>query len=167
MRALDASPSVAGALIDTLASANDRLWPREAWPAVTFDRPLRVGATGGHGPVGYIVSAYDPGEFITFRFTAPAGFEGIHRFEIIRKDAGCELRHTLEMVASWPAVITWPLFFRRLHDALIEDALARAQMMLGETPAVIPWTPYVRFLRWLSARGRAPAQTVLFSQDNA
>ncbi|UNO43730.1 DUF2867 domain-containing protein [Streptomyces sp. MST-110588] len=37
-----------------------------------FDRPLGVGAYGGHGPVRYRVSAYDPGRRIRFDFTSPA-----------------------------------------------------------------------------------------------
>ena len=40
-----------GALIDTLASKNDKLWPIHKWPAMRFDKDLEIGAKGGHGPV--------------------------------------------------------------------------------------------------------------------
>ena len=40
-----------GALLDTLASADDKFWPHENWPGVKFNLPLQVGATGGTAPV--------------------------------------------------------------------------------------------------------------------
>jgi hypothetical protein len=52
-RVLDASIFEIGKLIDGLASANDKLWPHDRWPAMKFDRPLSVGAIGGHGPIRY------------------------------------------------------------------------------------------------------------------
>jgi hypothetical protein len=60
-RMLDASITEIGKLIDTLASAEDKLWPRDRWPAMKFDRPLSVGAVGGHGPIRYTVESYQPG----------------------------------------------------------------------------------------------------------
>src|SRR5664280_1614566 len=70
-RTLSARPAVVGQLIDGLAGHEDRLWPTEQWPAMCLDRPLGVGARGGHGPVRYCVEAYTPGEAIRFRFEAP------------------------------------------------------------------------------------------------
>lgn len=157
-RTLSVPPSDAGALLDTLASPDDRLWPAETWPAMRLDKPLGLDARGGHGPVRYSVAGYRRGRSVEFRFEAPAGFRGTHRFEVLDHPAGCELRHTLDMEAAWPAVLTWPLVYRSLHDALIEDALAKAQAMLGETPSIRPWSPYVRGLRWLLAGSRARPQ---------
>ena len=139
-RLLAASPSDTGALIDSLASEDDRLWPGDAWPRMHFDRPLGVGARGGHGPIRYVVEAYEPGKRVRFRFTGPAGFDGWHGFEA----EGSTLRHVLDMRASGRAALSWPLVYRPLHDALIEDALANAQ---GSRP--LPWSAYVRFLRRL------------------
>ncbi len=147
-----------GALIDTLASANDLLWPREAWPAMAFDRPLGVEADGGHGPVRYSVVQYQPGRSIVFRFKAPAGFDGTHRFDVLPAPEGCELRHTLEMDARGTAVLSWPLVFRGLHDALVEDAMAKAQAMVGEEPTIVPWPAPVRLLRRLFSSGRPRPQ---------
>ena len=151
-----------GLLIDSLASSNDLLWPREAWPAMAFDRPLGVGAEGGHGPVRYTVCEYVAGRSIVFAFDAPAGFDGTHRFDVLPTAEGCELRHTLEMRAGWPAKLTWPLAFRPMHDALIEDAMAKAQAVVGEVPNAVPWSRGVRLLRRLVASGRTPRPQPLY-----
>lgn len=160
-RELPAPAAAAGALIDSLASAADALWPRGMWPPMRFDRSLGVGAAGGHGPVRYVVEAYSPGRLVRFRFTGPRGFDGHHRFEVADDGGrGAILRHTLEMEARGPALLSWPLVFRPLHDALIEDALALAQAALGATPAVRPWSPWVKFLRWAMSGGRARKQRI-------
>ena len=141
-----------GALLDSLASPNDRLWPRDRWPAMRFDRPLGVGAVGGHGPIRYEVEAYIPGRAVGFRFTAPRGFLGTHGYEVVAAGGGgggaC-LRHTLVMRTAGLARLSWPLVFRPLHDALIEDSLDRAAAALGLPPVKAAWSPLVRGLRWL------------------
>jgi len=156
-RLLHASPERVGALIDSLSSPTDALTSRN-WPRMKFDRPLGVGAIGGHGPIGYYVEAYSPGQAIRFRFTAPKGFTGWHGFEVIEATAHhCLLEHRLEMTASGPALWSWPLVYRPLHDALIEDALSQAQASLGNTPLQVPWSAHVRFLRRLMRpRSRSP-----------
>ena len=149
----------AGALIDSLASVNDALWPRQTWPPMEFDRPLSVGATGGHGPIRYFVESYSPGESIRFRFTGPKGFNGCHRYDVVSSgQRACILRHTLEMTAHGPAVLSWPLLFRPMHDALIEDSLAVAEAALRRPAHIHPWSVRVRFLRWVFSRGRARPQ---------
>lgn len=148
-----------GALIDSLSSKQDLLWPRHSWPHMEFDRPLEVGAVGGHGPIRYFVDSYSPASSIRFCFTGPKGFNGHHRYEIIEIKVGlCVLRHTLEMEANGPAVLTWPLIFRPLHDALIEDSLALAQTVLGQQTLIREWSIWVRFLRWVVSKGQARAQ---------
>jgi hypothetical protein len=157
---LPVPPGDAGGLIDSLATPHDRLWPRPAWPRMKFDRPLGVGADGGHGPIRYVVDAYVPGRRIGFRFKAPAGFDGGHLLEVVEDGTrGCVLRHVLEMSTSGRALVSWPLVFRPMHDALIEDAFAQAQASLGLTPQVRAWSPWVRVLRWLVSGGKAPPQT--------
>ncbi|QJR16017.1 SRPBCC family protein [Usitatibacter palustris] len=153
-RDLRADPHDVGALIDTLASANDRLWPHEDWPRMKFDRPLAVGARGGHGPIRYFVEAYAPGSFIRFRFTGPRGLEGTHGLYVLPGPQGTiRLRHSLEITPRGLARFSWPLAYRWLHDALVEDALTKAEAALGLAPRRQAWSPYVRFLRWLAARG--------------
>ena len=149
-RRLGASPAVVGALIDSLASKEDRLWPRESWPPMRFDRPLEVGARGGHGPIRYRIETYEPGRIISFRFEGPPGFVGTHGFSVDRSEEGTILQHTLAMEARGWARLSWPLVFRPLHDALLEDALTKAERGTGAgEPVVVPWSRYVRVLRWV------------------
>ena len=148
-RRLDCPASEAGHLIDALSSSDDRLWPNEDWPAMRFDRPLGVGAQGGHGPIGYHVSGYRPARSVRFTFDGPRGFDGYHQFEVLPTGPNtCVMRHTLSMTVRGPARVTWPLVFRPLHDALIEDSLHKAQVQLGSTQAGRPvWGTYVHMLR--------------------
>jgi hypothetical protein len=158
-RELQGTHEEVGAMIDSLSSPRDALWPWHSWPRMEFDRPLAVGAVGGHGPVRYVVEDYAPGRSIRFRFTGPKGFHGYHSYEIIDSPGrGCVLRHTLEMTTHGLAVLTWPLMFRPMHDALLEDSLAVAQASLGCDPQMRPWSPWVRLLRWLLSGGRTRAQ---------
>jgi hypothetical protein len=50
-RMIAAPAACVGALLDTLASADDRFWPHENWPGVKFDLPLQVGPPGDTAPV--------------------------------------------------------------------------------------------------------------------
>jgi hypothetical protein len=145
-------------LIDSLASSNDLLWPHEHWPRMKFDRPLKVGAVGGHGPIRYTIAAYTPGASIKFQFNAPSGFDGYHAFTVTLSDSGCVLRHTLEMNTSGIASLSWPLIYRPLHDALIDDALAKAQRSLGLTPMIHRWALNVKILCFIFSAGKASRQ---------
>ncbi len=146
-------------VLNSLSSDNDSLWPRTMWPPMRFDRPLGVGASGGHGPVRYAVEEFSPGQIVSFRFSGPSGFNGIHRFEVLPRSADSTvLRHTIDMKAQGPALLSWPLIFRPLHDALLEDSLALAQVTLGLDPHVRPWSLWVKFLRWAFSSGKAHCQ---------
>jgi len=152
-RSFAASPEQLGALLDSLASEHGRLWPRERWPAMRFDRPLGAGAMGGHGPIRYIVSHYQPGRSIVFTFTSPRGFRGQHGFEIeSTQDDTVPLRHWLEMATKGKARLSWLLVYRPLHDVLIEDALDLATSALGGTPLPRPWSPWGNLLRRILER---------------
>ena len=160
-RALEATSQQVGALVDSLASPRDALWPRHTWPPMKFDRPLGVGAKGGHGPVRYFVEEYTPGRSVRFRFTGPRGFDGYHGCEVIEtEERAVVLRHTLQIEKRGPALVSWPLIFGPLHDALLEDALAQAQASLGQEPQVRRWSPWVRFLRWSLTGGKARPQVM-------
>jgi len=137
-----------GALIDTLASREDRLWPKDKWPPMRFDRPLSVGAIGGHGPVRYSIEEYQQGQMIVFRFLGPKGFNGTHRFQVEDRRGRTVLRHVIDMRATGLANMSWPLMIRPLHDALIEDAFDRATTSLGSAPLRhARWSISVRVLR--------------------
>lgn len=149
-RHVRASAEAVGELLDSLSARQDRLWPRGQWPSMRLDGPLGVVASGGHGPVRYTVDDYDPGRSVRFRFTAPSGFHGHHAFTVSETgdEAVVLLRHELAMTVSGAARLTWPLFFRPLHDALIEESLDRAEAEVG-TPPESPArrSPWVRVLR--------------------
>ncbi len=153
-RQLPVPAAVVGQLIDTLAGPGDRLWPTEQWPAMSFDRPLSVGARGGNGPIRYHVDTYTPGELIRFRFEAPAGFDGYHEYVAVRSSPGSTvLRHCLVMRTTGPARLSWPLVFRPLHDALIEDSLDKASRRVGlKSPEPRQWSWRVRILRAVARR---------------
>jgi hypothetical protein len=154
-----APPREVGKLIDTLASADDLLWPHFRWPAMRFDRPLSVGARGGHAPVGYFVEEYEPGARIRFRFcnahTLTKGIEGFHELylETLPEDR-TRLVHVILGTIHCRALLFWPLIVRPCHDALIEDAFACAAKHFDATrpfPALSPW---VRLLRAVATRSR-------------
>lgn len=147
-RKFDLSLARVGSLIDSLASSDDRLWPNDKWPPIRFDRPLGVGARGGHGPIRYSIEEYRPGRLISFRFHGPRGFDGTHRFEAAERYGVTVLRHVLEMHPRGLARLSWPLLFRPLHDALLEDSLDTATVSLGNPlPSPARWSVFVRLLR--------------------
>ena len=119
-----------------------------------FDRSLEVGAKGGHGPIRYFVEAYDRGRSIVFRFTGPRGFQGVHRFMLEEiSPESVRLRHAIEMRIVGPAIFSWPLIFKPMHDALIEDALDKAEMYVTSKQVELRGLPLsVRFLRWVLSR---------------
>jgi hypothetical protein len=151
-RILDGSVEQVGRLIDGLASPDDPLWPIDRWVPMQFDRPLGIGAAGGHGPIRYTVESYEPGCNIRFRFTEPKGFLGTHRFEVEPAAAGkALLRHVIEMQVSGRALFAW-LIIRPLHDALLEDALDRAEASLGRQMPPRQWSCWVRLVRRIIRR---------------
>lgn len=153
-RVLDASTERVGALVERLGSDEDPLWPSDRWPPLTLDKALSVGAKGGHGPVRYHVVEHEPGQLVRFKFSAPAGFLGYHEFLIERAGTSeapaARLRHVLVINPLGDARYAWPLVWRPLHDALMEDLMDRAEAAITGRPVEPrPWPAYVRFLRWL------------------
>ncbi len=150
-----------GRLVDTLSSENDLLWPHQLWPRMKFDKPLSVSANGGHGPIRYFVEEYMPGKRIVFRFTSPNGFDGFHGYDVFELENNkTELRETLKMKTHGMAQLSWPLIFRPLHDALIEDSLSFAELRLNLTPTVSEWSWRVKFLRWVISGGKSRPQKI-------
>jgi hypothetical protein len=156
-RSIATSLEAAGRLLDTLSGPDDGLWPRDRWPALRLDRPLSVGAAGGHGPVFYEVCEYLPGRKVAFRFDSRRGIArglvGGHRFELEPDHGQVVIRHVLEAEARGLPWLRWLLLIRPLHDALLEDALDRAERALaGATHPPARWNWHVRLLRWLVRR---------------
>jgi hypothetical protein len=145
-RTLQAEPAAVGALLDSLASDDDRLWPVDKWPTMPMrlDRPLGVGADGGHGAIRYRVTAYHPGRRVEFTFAPGSGLDGTHELRVLPAgDGRTELRHDLVVSTAWWMRPVTPLLIRA-HDAVVEDLLDRAQWATEghvERPA--------RWPRWL------------------
>src|SRR5690606_38818316 len=146
-RVLPVAEAEVGTLLQGLSGTRDHLWPRDAWPPMAFDRPLEVGASGGHGPVRYRVEAVTTGRCVRFRCTRPRGFDGFHEFSTVplrhadtASGSGTgvpagdrpmtELRHLLVIRPRGAARLTVRLFWMPLHDALLEDCLDRAERQL-------------------------------------
>lgn len=130
VREIAAPAAVVGEILDTLGSSDDRLWATDIWVAepVRFDRPLGVGADGGHGSIRYAVVDYEPGRRIVFEFAPNSGLSGTHGFEVeALEPQRSRLTHFLEAETSgWmrpivPMLIGW-------HDAMVETALDRAEL---------------------------------------
>ena len=154
-RELPVPPAVLGELLDSLGRPDDLLWPAAAWPRVRFDRPLQPGALGGHGPIRYTVESYVPGKSISFRFTAPPGFNGTHSLLVGLAPSGARLSLDLRRNTTGSGTLSWLLVFRPLHDALLEDLLHRAARASGVQEPPPAWSLRVRVLRALLRSRRA------------
>ena len=140
-RTYPVDPARLGDLLDRVAEPHSPLWPRR-WPPMVLDRPLAVGAVGGHGPIRYHCTAYSPGHLVEFTFTRLV--TGTHTLEV----DGPTVRHTIHARPHGMGHLLWPLAFRWLHDACLEDLLDHAADSLGHPPAHRNrWSPYVRLLR--------------------
>jgi hypothetical protein len=135
-----------GALIDTLAGPDDRLWPVHDWMPMRLDGPLALGIRGSHGPARYRVVGYQPGRWVRFAMLGPGFLRGFHEFSVHPSgDSGAtELHHTLALklgVLGWPI---YPLVFKPLHDTVIEQALDSAELAVHGSLA----RPAARTGRW-------------------
>ena len=81
--------------------------------------------------------SHEPGRSVTFEFLGrPRGLHGHHQFVVQGTGpASCVLWHLTDLEPRFPMTVTWRLFWRPLHDALIEDALAKAQEAGGGSGA--------------------------------
>ncbi|MEV0368775.1 DUF2867 domain-containing protein [Streptomyces sp. NPDC050636] len=149
-RTIPASADTVGALIDRLGSDDDPVFPTPAWPAMRFDRPLGVGADGGHGFVRYRVAAHEPGRHIRFDFTPdpPTGYHAI--FVRPLGPDSCLVEHVLENEHGGVQKLLWSAAIRALHSTVVEeifDNIERAAT--GRVGNPVRWTPWVRLLNRL------------------
>jgi hypothetical protein len=148
-RILKASSRTVGALLDQLASSNDVLWSHNrGWSPIKFDRPLQVGAVGGHGFFGYTIEQYIPGQKILFRFTAPKSLNGTHcvYLEPINSNQ-TRLVHVIEAEIKGIMWFLWTFMFSSLHNALTEDVMDNAQILFEPNTKRQTWSLKVRILR--------------------
>jgi len=134
-------------LFNTLATANDMMLATDKWPPMKLDKGLQVGSKGGHGPIKYFVTEYQPEKSITFQFTL-TGFNGFHRFDINELEANkTELSHIINMTTTGSATLKWGLAIRWLHDAFIEDAFDKVENHFTKAQKNTEWSLWVRTLR--------------------
>ena len=142
-------------LLKTLSTENDRIWPKENWPAMKFKDGIQVGAKGGHGPIRYSVEKYNLDEIIQFKFSKPNGFNGVHKFEIKELDKEkTEIKHTIDMNTTRKGTLIWTFAIRSLHNALIEDELDKLENNFSDNQKSTKWNMWVRFLRKQIAKKR-------------
>lgn len=168
-REIDAPPEAVGEILDSLGSAHDRIWPTELWPTapLELDRPLGVGADGGHGRIRYWVEAYEPGRRVDFRLHPETGIDGVHglRLEPLA-DGGTRLVHSLAATpAPWMRPFTGALL--GMHDTMVETVLDRAESeATGRNVTPTRWPAWVRAAnateiatsRWFGALPGEPAR---------
>lgn len=136
-RHVGASAERVGAVLETLASNDDRLWPGAAWAPMVLDRGLEPGSRGGHDRIRYTVTAHEPGRHVEFAFDPSIGIHGTHALTVLDLGDGTALlRHVLQGRAHGPMLLLWPLLVRWAHDALVEDAFDLAESALGVGPQV-------------------------------
>jgi hypothetical protein len=143
-RALSADADSVDALVSTLGTPHDALWPTDRWFPMVLDGPLEKGGTGGHGPVGYHCTERAPGR-ARFEFDAvlrSRAWRGYHQFTVEPSSAGSTLQHVIRVRLPLLQYLLWLVMVRPLHDALLEDLLDRAQGVTGRR-----WSVWVRFLR--------------------
>ncbi|MGR8011051.1 DUF2867 domain-containing protein [Streptomyces hypolithicus] len=149
-RTVEASAEVVGALLDRLSAEDDPVFPTPAWDPMRFDRPLGVGAVGGHGPVRYSVSAYEPGRRVRFAFAPPDN--GFHEMTV--EPLGperCLVRHVLEQDQRGAARLQWLLAVRAAHGTVIEEVFDNFERAAtGGVAHPVRWSPWVRLLHRLS-----------------
>jgi hypothetical protein len=157
-RHIPASIAQVGELLATVASENDRVWPHENWPRMQLDRPIQLGAAGGHGPIAYRVVQYAPQERVRFEFTS--GSVGWHELQLqATGEHSCLLTHTIQTQPSLKFRIAWLLVIRHMHDALVEDLFDKLEAQFQPLKQSKCWNAYVKLLRL--ARGASTQKVPL------
>lgn len=146
-RILSLHISKVGTLLNTLATKNDMMLATDKWSPMKLDQGLKIGSKGGHGPIKYFVTDYQPEKSITFQFDV-TGFNGFHRFEINELDANqTEISHCINMKTTGFATLKWVLAIRWLHDAYIEDAFDKVENHFSEHKKNSEWIIWIKILR--------------------
>lgn len=143
-----------GALLARAAEPDSPVWP-PGWPALVLDRPLGVGADGGHGLIRYRCTEWVPGRRVQFTLVPGSFLTGTHTFDVLdgKWPDSSILRHEIDARLRGMGYILWPVAIRWIHDAMIEAILDRTAVSLGHPP-VTPARPsrWVTFLRKVMSR---------------
>ena len=134
-------------LFNTLATDTDMMVATDKWPRIKLDNGLQVGSKGGHGPIKYFVTEYQPQKLIQFQFDM-VGFNGFHKFELLELENNrTKLLHIVDMTTNGWATLKWSLAIRWLHDAFIEDAFDKVENHFTKEKKITTWNWWVKTLR--------------------
>ncbi|ORM34112.1 DUF2867 domain-containing protein [Williamsia sp. 1135] len=145
-RVIDAPADVVGPLLEDLGQDGDRLWPSPAWVPMKLDRRVGAGADGGHGPIRYQITEFEPGRRVRFEFHERTGVDGFHEFivEPVGSDR-CIARHVMEIRPRGVMRLLFPLAIESMHDAVLEDLLGNLEReATGTVTAPAVWSPWAR-----------------------
>lgn len=144
----------AATVVDDLADDALSAWPSASWPRLRLDAGLVPGSRGGHGPIRYTVTAYEPGRRLLMTFDPAASLDGWHELRLDLGPGGrTTVVHTIQARTRGRMRWRWPLVVRWLHEALIQDLFDRAQALTSSPPArPARWSPWVRVLRRAATR---------------
>ncbi|MEU6090821.1 DUF2867 domain-containing protein [Streptomyces sp. NPDC047085] len=135
-RIVQAPAETVGALVDRLSAPDDPLFPTPVWPAMVLDRPLGVGADGGHGRIHYRVTAYEPGRSVRFDMAEDGLGTGYHRLDVepLGPDR-CRISHVLEVTMTVGKFAFFKLAIEPVHDTMVEEIFDNAERAaLGSLP---------------------------------
>lgn len=160
-RVLNQSISTIGKLLNTLASDNDMMLATNKWSPMKLDKGLKVGSKGGHGPIKYFVTEYQPDKSITFQFDL-TGFNGYHRFDINELEPNkTEITHIIDVTITGLAALKWVIAIRWLHDAYIEDAFDKVENYFTNDKKNSRWNLWVKILRKVMKPKRNKSERLL------
>lgn len=135
-RIVQAPAETVGALVDRLSAPGDPLFPTPVWPAMVLDRPLGIGADGGHGRIHYRVTAHEPGRSVRFDMTGDGLGTGYHRLDVepLGPDR-CRISHILEVTMNMGTFAFFKLAIEPVHDTMVEEIFDNAERAaLGSLP---------------------------------
>lgn len=145
-------------VFDSIGEKQDLFWPRKNWPALRLNAPKEQGGSGGHGPIHYRSLVHESGKKTVFQFEnigLSRGLSGCHFFELQMDGDRVTARHVIDAKLHGWALLTWPLFIRPMHDALLEEALDNFEKAItGFIKKTSAYSPYVRLLRFLIRKDR-------------
>lgn len=152
-RVIEAPAEVVGALLNDFGSDADVLWPKPQWGEAKLDRGLEPGSTGGHGPIRYTVTEFEPGKRVRLQFDPTIGIVGYHELRVAPRGAGrSEMTHIVDGRVTGRMRLLWPVVVRWGHEAVLHDLLDNAELAATGKLAAgkSRWSPWVRFLRKVS-----------------
>ena len=154
-RTVRATPGRAAFLLDEIAEPGNAYWPSDRLASPADGPPAGRRRHRRARPRPVLVHGLRTGTAGGVHLRARHRGIGTHTFDVLdgpTRDT-CVLRHVISGRTHGLGVLAWPLAIRWLHDAVLEEMLDRAAVVLGDPPATpARWSPYVRLLRMAAGR---------------